>query len=53
MVDCGARCIEILKEFVGSIAHRAIYRALDVAGGDGRVSVEFLLKHYKKVDLID
>ena len=53
MERCHPRSIEILKSFLGPIQPRSLFRALDVAGGDGRLSTSFLLKHYRKVDLFD
>ena len=53
MKKCHPRCIEILKEFLGSIVPRSLFRALDVAGGDGRLAVNFLMKSYRKVFLFD
>ena len=53
MEICHPRCLEILAECLESIPERAAHRALDVAGGDGRLSESFLLKHYLKVDLFD
>ena len=53
MKKCHPRCIEILKEFLGSIVPMSLFRALDVTGGDGRLAVNFLLKSYRKVDLFD
>ena len=45
--------MEILKRFVGSVVPRSLFRALDVAGGDGRLSASLLLKSYRRVDLFD
>ena len=53
MAECHARCVEILKRFLGPIQPRSLFRALDVAGGDGRLSVGFLLNLYVRVDLFD
>ena len=53
MAVCNDRCIEILKNFIGPIPNRSQFRALDCAGGDGRFSVNYLMKNYKKVDLFD
>ena len=53
MEQCHPRSIEILKHLLGSITSRSLFRALDVAGGDGRLSTSFLLKQYRKVDLFD
>ena len=53
MEQCHSRCVEILKRFLGPIQPRSLFRALDVAGGDGRLSVGFLLNAYARVDLFD
>ena len=50
---CHSRSIEVFKKLLGSITHRSLFRALDVAGGDGRLSKDFLVKQYKKTDLFD
>ena len=50
---CHPHSIDILKQFLGPISPRSLFRALDVAGGDGRFSSSFLLKPYRKVDLFD
>ena len=36
-----------------TMPYRQIYRAIDVAGGDGRLSDSFLQMQYKRVDLFD
>ena len=38
---------------VGSIVPRNHVRALDVAGGDGRLALNLLFRSYAKVDLFD
>ena len=53
MESCHPYCIELLKSFLGSIVHRSLFRALDVSGGDGRLSTYLLLRCYRKVDLFD
>ena len=50
---CHARSIEAIKKLLGPITHRSLLRALDVAGGDGRLSKDFLTKQYRKTDLFD
>ena len=50
---CHPRCVEILKCFLGSVVPRSLFRALDVAGGDGRLCASILLKSYRRVDLLD
>ena len=53
MKVCHPRCIELMEEFLNSIEGLSLFRALDVAGGDGRFSKSLLIKHYDKVDLFD
>ena len=53
MEVCHPRCIEILENFLESLPKRAAHRAIDVAGGDGRLSTSFLQNLYRKVDLFD
>ena len=53
MEICHPRCIEILTDFLADLKERAFYRAMDVGGGDGRLSESFLQKHYSRVDLFD
>ena len=50
---CNARCIEVLDEFIGLLPHQLADRAIDIAGGDGRLSTGLLMKKYGTVDLID
>ena len=53
MEQCHQRCLEVLKAFLGTVVPRSLLRALDVAGGDGRLTKGLLLKSYAKVDLFD
>ena len=53
MKICHPRCIEILTQFLAGIESHTRYRALDVAGGDGRLTEHFLTKQYPRVDLFD
>ena len=53
MKQCHSRSIEIIKMILGGVVPRALFRALDVAGGDGRFATSFLLKSYRHVDLFD
>ena len=53
MEICHPRCIELMEEFLKSIESLTHFRALDVAGGDGRFSKSLLLKHYDIVDMFD
>ena len=38
---------------IRKIDGRSRFRAIDVAGGDGRLSMDLLLDEYEKVDLFD
>lgn len=53
MKICHPRSVEILMTFIGPIFPRSLFRALDVAGGDGRLTMNLLFKSYLKVDLFD
>ena len=53
MTQCHTRSMEVLKGLLGGITPRSLFRALDVAGGDGRLSKSFLLSQYSKVDIFD
>ena len=53
MKVCHDPSIEIMTNFLGTVGRRHTYRALDVAGGDGRFAAKFLMKYYAKVDLFD
>ena len=53
MKICHSRCIELLNEFLANIECHIRFRALDVAGGDGRLTEHFLTKQYPRVDLFD
>ena len=53
MEICHPRCIKLLINFLNSLSERATHRAIDVAGGDGRLAVSLLQKQYNKVDLFD
>lgn len=50
---CHPRSVEILKQFVGSVVPRSLFRALDVAGGNGRLAMNLPIRSYRKVDLFD
>ena len=50
---CGPIQIKVVEEMLNSIKAHKYERALDVAGGSGRFSVDYFLKHYEKVDLFD
>ena len=43
MEECHERCLEILRTFLDNVGDRSTFRALDVAGGDGRLSASILL----------
>ena len=53
MERCHIRSLEVLKGLLGKITPRSVVRAIDVGGGDGRLSQSFLINSYKKVDLFD
>ena len=53
MEACGPSCITILKQQLKKLNGHSRGRALDVAGGDGRVAKELLLYEYETVDLFD
>ena len=53
MKRCHTRSLEVLKGLLGDITNRSLFRALDVAGGDGRLSKSFLVGQYGKVDHFD
>ena len=50
---CHSRCIEILHDMLKKIKGYSGFRAIDVAGGDGRLTMGLLLNEYDKVDLFD
>ena len=37
MAECHPECVQLLKEFTGSIASHKTIRAVDISGGDGRL----------------
>ena len=53
MEICHPRCIELLQNFADKIVHHGRIRALDVAGGDGRITKDLILASYDRGDLID
>ena len=53
MKKCHTRSLEVLKTLLGPMTHRSLFRALDVAGGDGRLSKSFLVEQYLTVDHFD
>ena len=53
MEACGPTCIAILKQQLKKLNGHSRARALDVAGGNGRVSKELLTTEYETVDLFD
>ena len=50
---CHPRCIEILNNMLELMDEHSRIRALDVAGGDGRLTQSLLLDKYDVVDLFD
>ena len=53
MERCHSRCIAILQDMIRKIDGRSRFRAIDVAGGDGRLTMGLLLDEYDKVDIFD
>jgi len=53
MAACHPRCLELLQEFLDSIETRSFVRALDVAGGDGRLAASAVFRPYQHVDLLE
>ena len=53
MAICHPECIKILKNFIASVKNHSTHRALDAAGGDGRLSKDLLVGLYSRVDLFD
>ena len=53
MKICNTHCIKLLKQFLSEIEGRSSHRALDVAGGDGRLAKNLLVGAYDRVDLFD
>ena len=53
MEVCHPYCIKYLKELLDSIEDHSKLRAIDVAGGDGRLSETLLTGIYDRVDLFD
>ena len=53
MEICHPHCIEILQNFLPDKEQHSRHRALDVGGGDGRITQHFLTKEYQRVDLFD
>ena len=53
MAECSASCIAILKEHLQKLNGHCRGAALDVAGGDGRLSKGLLIDEYQSVDLFD
>ena len=53
MEICHPHCIKLLKKFLSGMKNLQTKRALDVAGGDGRLAKNLLVKQFNKVDLFD
>ena len=49
----GPKSVQLMKDFLEEVGKHRLTRALDIAGGDGRFSVDFLIKKYEKADLFD
>ena len=50
---CHQRCLDILDAMLKKLDHHSYLRALDVAGGDGRLTLGLLIKLYLVTDLFD
>jgi len=50
---CHEKCVDVLDDFVRAIGYRGYVRALDVAGGDGRMTSSKVMKPYNHVDFFD
>ena len=53
MAECSPSCITILKELLEKLNGHCRGAALDVAGGDGRLTKGLLIDEYQSVDLFD
>ena len=53
MQQCHARSIAVLKTLLDPLTQRSLIRALDVAGGDGRLCINLLVQEYEMVDHFD
>ena len=53
MEKVNTKSIELLKEFLASLESLEYTRAIDVAGGDGRVTKECLCGLFPAIDLMD
>jgi len=53
MKKCNRHCVKILKPFVERTDTDSRFRAMDVGGGDARMSLNMFTDFYNKVDLFD
>ena len=53
MEKCHGASVELIKSILAPLKHHARGRALEVAAGDGRLTVDFLAEAYRVVDLFD
>ena len=53
MEVCRPYCIDHLHTFLEALPGRQLFRAMDVAGGDGSFAINFLINQYQRVDLFD
>ena len=53
MEKVNTKSIELLKEFLASLESLEYTRAIDVAGGDGRVTKECLCGLFPAIDLME
>ena len=50
---CHGQSLILIKGFLQKLVHRLRGRALEVAGGDGRLTMDFLAGEYVAVELFD
>ena len=53
MEICNPHCVELLQKFLSEFEKLSTHRALDVAGGDGRLTKNLLVGLFSKVDIFD
>ena len=53
MNKCHLASIDMLEDLFGDISGKDDERVLEVACGDGRLSKDFLHKHFKCIDMFD
>ena len=50
---CHPPCLGHLYVFLEALPHRQLFRAMDVAGGDGWLAENLFVSQYQRVDLFD